>query len=198
MKQHPVQRYDEILSVLQALKFPKRSGGRKLGRGRSCFTLGCTLQCRGSKNFPEVLASGKAVNRRMVPANIDQQLGLQLWELLQKEAADLGYEMSSVQVNKNFPGQAHRDRNDTNFQWACSLGDFTGGTLCWTEQSCEESWEFCADTRKAWTMLDGRHLHWVTPHDGGDRYSLVLFQNTLHPPRPIYYCSEAQALNREE
>ena len=130
--------------------------------------------------------------------NIDQELGRRLWELLQEEAADLGYEMSSVQVNKNFPGQAHRDRNDTDHQWACSLGDFTGGTLCWTEQSCEESWEFCADTRRAWTMLDGRHLHWVTPHDGGDRYSLVLFQNTLHPPRPIYYCSEAQALNRKE
>ena len=169
-----VQNYAEILAVLDALRWPVQYTGRNIARGSKCFTLGCTLNAPGCKNFEEVLPSGKGVNRRVVPSTIDAALGQRLWDLLREEGEALGYDFSSVQVNLNFPGQPHRDRNDTNHQWCCSLGDFTGGRLCWQEQNAAaEVKEYRRDTRGTWTKIDGRHLHWVEPYEKV-RYSLVL------------------------
>ena len=181
--QSQVRRYDQILDILNKIKFPTLKTGRHLGLGKQCFTLGCTLRSRGSTGFDEVLPNGKAVNRRTVPRTIDQNLGHQLWDLLQEEAKYLDFAFSSVQVNKNFPGAKHRDKNDTNYQYCTSLGDFTGGELCWTEGDRE----FKANTHKRWLKMDGRTFeHWVNDYDGL-RYSIVLFSNVDHPPKPVYW-----------
>ena len=182
-----VQNYAEILALLEALRWPVQHCGRNIARGSKCFTLGCTLNAPGSKNFKEVLPSGKGVNRRPVPSTVDAALGQRLWELMLEEGRALGYEFSSVQVNLNFPGKPHRDRNDTNHQWCCSLGDFTGGRLCWQEGDVEHK----SNTCNMWTKLDGRHLHWVEPYEGV-RYSLVLFSCTDHPALALYYTPPAQ------
>ena len=177
-----VLNYAEILSLLDALRWPKQNGGRSTSRGSRCFTLGCTLNARGSKNFEEALPSGKGVNRRIVPSKVDAALGQRLWDLMLAEGEALGYKFSSVQVNLNFPGKPHRDRSDPNHRWCCSLGEFAGGRLCWREGDVE----YKRSTRNMWTKLDGRHLHWVEPYEGV-RYSLVLFSCTDHPALPLYY-----------
>ena len=191
-KMPAVQNYAEILAVLDALRWPVQYTGRNIARGSKCFTLGCTLNAPGCKNFDEVLPSGKGVNRRVVPSTIDAALGQRLWDLLREEGEALGYDFSSAQVNLNFPGQPHRDRNDTNHQWCCSLGDFTGGRLCWQERSAAEVKEYRRVTRSTWTKVDGRHLHWVEPYEGV-RYSLVLFCCTDHPALPLYYTPPGEA-----
>ena len=188
-----VLKYAEILSLLDALRWPKKAGGgRSIDRGSRCFTMGCTLGAAGSKNFDEVLPSGKGVNRRVVPSSVDARLGEKLWDLLREEGCALGYSFSSVQVNLNFPGRPHTDRNDTNYQYCCSLGDFTGGRLCWQEGASE----YKRDTCGVWAKLDGRHLHWVEPYEG-TRYSLVLFSCTDHPKLPLYYTPPAAGSEAE-
>ena len=77
-----VQNYAEILALLDTLRWPVQHCGRNIARGSKCFTLGCTLNARGSKNFEEVLPSGKGVNRRTVPSTVDAALGQRLWELM--------------------------------------------------------------------------------------------------------------------
>ena len=158
-------------------------GGRTLGRDTKAFTLGVTLNVRGSKNFDEVLPSGKAANRRIVPTHVDQKLGMELWNLLKQEGAALNFDFSSAQVNLNFPGKPHRDKNDTNFQWCCSLGEFTGGRLCWQEGETN----FAKSTKGVWQKMDGRkHLHWVEDYIG-KRFSIILFDNISYLAKPIFY-----------
>ena len=128
----PVANYDKIFAILEELKWPTQKSGRRLQKDTKAFTLGVTLNVPGSKNF-ELLPSGKAANKRIVPSTVNQQLGMDLWNLLKEEAAKLNFEFSSAQINLNFPGKAHKDRNNCNFQWCCSLGEFSGGQLCWQE-----------------------------------------------------------------
>ena len=191
-----VTNYAEILALLDALRWPLQHSGRAIAKGSRCFTLGCTLNAPGCKNFEEILPSGKGVNRRVVPSSVDAALGQRLWDLLRKEGEALGYDFSSVQVNLNFPGKPHRDRNDTNYQWCCSLGDFTGGRLCWQEQKDSQGATYSRNTRGTWTKLDGRHLHWVEPYEG-TRYSLVLFSCTDFPKLPLYYTPSAEQLDAQ-
>ena len=76
---------------------------------------------------------------------------MELWNLLNQEASALDFDLSSAQVNLNFPGKPHRDINDTNCQRCCSLGEFTGGRLCWQEgnaqllklpkENCRNGWK---------------------------------------------------------
>ena len=156
-------------------------GDCRLQKDTKAFTLGVTLNVPGSKNF-EILPSGKAADMRIVPSRVNQELGMDLWNLLKEEAAKLDYEFSSAQINLNFPGKAHRDRNNSNFQWCCSLGDFQGGRLCWQESKIT----YERNTRGMWQKMDGRHLHWVEPYEG-KRYSIVLFDNMSHPAKPVFW-----------
>ena len=126
-----------------------------------------------------------------MPSKIDAALSQRLWDLMLAEGRALGYEFSSMQVNLNLPGKPHRDRDDTNHQWCCSLGEFAGGRLCWLESDVEYKRDRCS----MWTKLHTRHLHWVEPYEGV-RYSLVLFSCTDHPALPLYFTPPAAARRR--
>ena len=113
----------------------------------------------------------KTAGRRQAPKL------LALWELLRQMVAahDPAYDLTSVQVNRNFAGRVHRDRNDTTYQYALSLGDFTGGRLVVsTDDPCLY---VSYDTRMRLTRCDGRHPHWVTKYHG-DRFSLIFYNIT--------------------
>ena len=62
-----LQRYDEILRVLNDIRFPTARSGRQVGRESKCFTLGCTQRPLGNQGFHEQLPSGQGVNRNIVP-----------------------------------------------------------------------------------------------------------------------------------
>ena len=86
---------------------------------------------------------------------------------------DPSFEYTSVQVNKNFRGHPHRDKHDVTYQYALSLGDFSGGELM--AETGDPNVVVAFDTRGRPTRLDGRRGHWVSPHTGGDRYSLIMY-----------------------
>ena len=84
----------------------------------------------------------------------------------------------------------HHRRIDKDHQWCLSLGDFTGGEFCWQERDqC-----FSMSTKDQWQKIDGRHMHWVLPHQPQNaiRYSIVLFRNRGDTAE-LFYHSDAVA-----
>ena len=100
---------------------------------------------------------------------------MRLWHLLKEllHRVDPSFKYTSVQVNKNFRGLPHRDKHDVTYQYALSLGDFSDGELM--AETGDPNVVVAFDTRGRPTRLDGRRVHWVLPHTGGARYSLIMY-----------------------
>jgi hypothetical protein len=166
----------EILECLQRLSW-RRGNVKSRTFGRTSITLGVTRGAPGAIGF-----DSEGFNKQAVPdvlSKNDREQCAKLWALLREEARELGFEFTSAQVNKNFRTEAphHHLRTDKDHQWCLSFGDFTeGGQFCWREgERC-----FSVSTKDRWQKVDGRHVHWVKPHEpkSADRYSIVLFRNT--------------------
>ncbi len=188
---------DAVLELLRSLDWRAFAHNKYAGANRAAsrakdaansanFVLGATKGVPNSRGYTHVvdkqhhsdnlrglnLSVVKTAGRRQAPKL------LALWELLRQIVAahDPAYDLTSVQVNRNFSGRVHIDRNDTTYQYAPSLGDFTGGRLVVsTDDPCVY---VSYDTRNRLTRCDGRHPHWVTEHQGGDRYSLIFYNIT--------------------
>jgi len=190
------QRSDEMLAILQQLTFAKRKNDAK--RFAHHYTIGDTCQLPGCKGFDlngvnrEIVSDHQLKGLRPEMRESERALLLQLWELLKEEGKHLGYEFTSVQVNKNF-GTGWEERHDhlgkdVSFQYCLSLGDFEDGELCWLEGDHS----FCVSTKGVWQKMDGRHTHWVQPCTGDARYSLVLFCNNGKTEPVFYHSPQAQ------
>lgn len=84
------------------------------------------------------------------------------------------YPCTMVAVTKDFQGSPHIDSNDSTYQYALSLGSFCeGGELC-VESTCPEE-IYVVDTHNKIARVDGRFIHWVRGHGGGDRFSIIFF-----------------------
>ena len=191
---------EAALNLLRSLDWRAFAHNKYAGANRTAsrgatnsanFVLGATKGVPGSRGFTHVvdkqhasdnlcglnLSVVKTAGRRQAPKL------LALWELLRQMVAahDPAYDLTSVQVNRNFAGRVHRDRNDTTYQYALSLGDFTGGRLVVsTDDPCLY---VSYDTHMRLTRCDGRHPHWVTKYHG-DRYSLIFYNVTgIFTPR---------------
>jgi len=101
----------------------------------------------------------------------------QLWEAASTliEACDPSYPWTTVQFNRNFRGQLHRDDKDASFQVATAFGEYTGGELRVHSQDGIVD----INTRNRFVRFDGRYPHEVLPYEG-TRYSVIFFQ--LQPP----------------
>ena len=82
---------------------------------------------------------------------------------------------TTIAVTKNFVGSPHVDSNDTEPQYALSLGAFTsGGELCVEDE--DERTVHLVETRGRLACIDGRYPHWVRAFSGGDRYSVIFYR----------------------
>ena len=100
----------------------------------------------------------------------------ELYRLVQRvmQWADQSYDYTMVAVTKNFVGSPHIDANDTSFQFAVSLGDFTeGGELC-VENEQNPGSVYVVNTHNKLAKVDGRYIHWVRRFRGGDRCVMPL------------------------
>ena len=168
----PVKNRREIWDCLEKLSW-KRGNVKTTTFGSGSITLGVTRGAPGADGFNK-----EGYNDQVVPGCLsqgDQEQCAKLWELLQDEGRALGVEFSSAQLNKNFQPMHphHHRRTDKDHQWCLSLGEFTAGEFCWQERDqC-----FSVSTKDQWQKVDGRHVHWVKPHqpESSVRYSIVLF-----------------------
>jgi hypothetical protein len=101
--------------------------------------------------------------------------------------ADPSYYYSGVAVTKNFVSSPHIDDRDQTFQYAVSLGDFTGGgELCVDGLDAHEKAVIhVVDTHNRVARIDGRRVHWVRTWRGGDRYSLIFYDTSNRRPTPV-------------
>lgn len=170
----PVKNRREIWDCLGELSW-KSANVKTKTFGEGSITLGVTRGAPRADGF-----DSEGYNDQVVPACLsqnDREQCAKLWKLLQDEGQMLGFKFSSVQLNKNFQAmwRHHHRRTDKDHQWCLSLGDFTGGEFVWEEGvQC-----FSVSTKDRWQKVDGRHVHWVLPHqpEASVRYSIVLFRN---------------------
>lgn len=91
--------------------------------------------------------------------------------------ADPSFGCNRIAVTKDFQGSPHVDTSDVTYQYAISLGGFqTGGELC--VQSKNPNEVNVLNTHDRMARVDGRFVHWVRGHGGGERYSLIFFSTT--------------------
>ncbi len=183
----PVKNRREMWDCLQKLSW-KKGNVKTTTFGSGSITLGVTRGAPGADGFDQ-----EGYNDQVVPGCLsknDQEQCVKLWELLRDEGRALGFEFSSAQLNRNFRAlhSHHHRRTDKDHQWCLSLGEFTAGEFCWQERDqC-----FSVSTKDQWQKVDGRHVHWVLPHQPQKaiRYSIVLFRNK-GAATEIFYHSDA-------
>ena len=85
------------------------------------------------------------------------------------------FKWKQIQMNKNFQCPPHKDSSNVGKSICCAFGEYEGGTLC-IDMGGDVIIQ--VDPRKKPVKFNGsKHPHWVTPHSGGNRYSLVFFTN---------------------
>mmetsp|Transcript_73511 Transcript_73511/g.186277 ORF Transcript_73511/g.186277 Transcript_73511/m.186277 type:complete len:487 (+) Transcript_73511:84-1544(+) len=103
--------------------------------------------------------------------------------------ADPAFGCNRVAVTKDFQGSPHIDSSDVTYQYAVSIGDFTsGGELCIEGDRPDRVW--VVDTHDRVAKIDGRWVHWVRGHSGGERYSVIFFSTNpacaTERSRPVF------------
>lgn len=186
----PKQLLAELLEILDELRWPTKTKygfSRDAAGNSSNFVMGATMGVTRSSGFHKTfrhhgvngLSKPLGLNTDIVPRSMarDRDPLLRLWRLCKAflKAVDPAFVFSSIQVNRNFSGLPHVDKHDVTYQYALSLGDFTGGRLV---VATEDPKVFLSlDTRNRMTRCDGRRAHWVTPFSG-TRYSLIFYRIT--------------------
>lgn len=175
--------YNRLLEILQNLDWrlyevpsKRTTSGRSLEEGQGSLLMGTSHGVPNSSGFDSRGHNHKLCPNKVAPA--DATALRSLWRELRAltKKADRVFRFSSVQINKNFTGHPHRDKNDTTFQFALSLGNFKGGELVVATDDPLLLVKY--NTNGRLTKCDGRHPHWVTPHTSGDRYSLIMYSIT--------------------
>ena len=74
-------------------------------------------------------------------------------------------------LNKDVACQKHRDGNDGH-SWMLWLGDYAqGGELHFEDGAVIKD-------KRVWHKFQGQVPHWNTPHEGGTKYSVILYRST--------------------
>ena len=78
---------------------------------------------------------------------------------------------------------ARTPRTYSRTRYACSLGPFnTGGELCM--EARRGDCIYVVNTKNRMARVDGRFIHWVRGHGGGDRYSLIFYSTDKKSETP--------------
>ena len=183
----PIGARRRLLAILDGLSWDRyavkdsRIFRSLASKSTGSLVLGATQGPRNTPMFDSTRGrEGKAFNMNIITSTTakDQTELLELWYIMKElvRSIDPAYHFSSIQINKDFTGLPHTDRNNVNYQYAMSLGEFNGGELV---VSTDDPYLYVQhNTQNRLTKCDGRHPHWVTKHTGGVRYSLIMYDIT--------------------
>eukprot|EP00931_Biecheleriopsis_adriatica_P034579 TRINITY_DN19955_c0_g1_i1.p1 TRINITY_DN19955_c0_g1~~TRINITY_DN19955_c0_g1_i1.p1 ORF type:complete len:272 (-),score=40.90 TRINITY_DN19955_c0_g1_i1:57-872(-) len=186
----PKKDYDHLIQILDSMSWRRynvkkkkyikgmsRTADRAVASGSQNFVMGATLGPLGSKGFAKRGPDGNGKNTQIVKLK-QKEDGNRCWELWRTmrrlvKVIDPSFTFTSMQVNRNFVGKPHRDKKDRSYQYALSLGEFSGGALVAETDDPEQLVEL--ETKGRLTKCDGRRAHWVSPYTG-TRYSLIMYR----------------------
>ena len=95
-----------------------------------------------------------------------------LYEAIKDIAPEWWDDETRVTVNQDVTCKRHRDGN-TGHSWMLWLGDYTsGGQLHFDDGTV-------IDGKRKWHKFNGRQHHWNSPHEGGVKYSVILYRSSL-------------------
>ena len=95
-----------------------------------------------------------------------------LYEAIRDIAPEWWDDETRITVNQDVCCKRHHDGN-TGHSWMLWLGDYTsGGQLHLDDGSV-------IDGKRKWHKFNGRNHHWNTPHEGGTKYSIILYRSSL-------------------
>ena len=98
----------------------------------------------------------------------------ELYDAIQAIAPEWWGDDTRIILNKDLVAKRHKDGNKGH-SWCLWLGDSTrGGGLNFDDGSKIEG-------KYQWFKIDGQIHHWNDPHEGGTKYSIVLFRSDKKP-----------------
>ena len=93
-----------------------------------------------------------------------------LYKAIKEIAPEWWGEETNITVNQDVVCQRHKDGN-SGHSWMLWLGDYTsGGQLHFDDGAV-------IDGKKCWHRFEGQNHHWNTPHEGGTKYSVILYRS---------------------
>ncbi len=149
----------QILELLNKTKISINYDRKSSGKGRS-RTLGTIkniyLKCHGYKNY--------YVNSKFTDKNLElRDLVFAYGKMV------CPFDFTSVQVNKNYKCDKHKDKGNYGDTLIVALGDFTGGELV---VEFDDGEKFVDIKNRPFIFNGSQHYHYVNDYIG-TRYSLV-------------------------
>ena len=101
-----------------------------------------------------------------------------LYDAIREIAPEWWGDDTRIILNKDLVAKRHKDGNKEH-SWVLWLGDFTsGGGLNFDDGSKIEG-------KYQWFKMSGQDYHWNDPHEGGTKYSIVLFRSDKKPKTQV-------------
>ena len=102
----------------------------------------------------------------------------ELYDAIREIAPEWWDDDTRIILNKDLVAKRHKDGNKEH-SWVLWLGDFTsGGGLNFDDGSKIEG-------KYQWFKMSGQDYHWNDPHEGGTKYSIVLFRSDKKPKTQV-------------
>ena len=116
---------------------------------------------------------GKAVHLKSNVLKREKEA--ELHDAIREIAPELWGEDTRITLNKDVVCQKRRDGNEGH-SWMLWLGDYTqGGELHFEDGTTIEG-------NGVWHRFQGQQAQWNTPHEGGTKYSVILYRS-MQPSR---------------
>ena len=115
----------------------------------------------------------------------------ELYDAIKAVAPEWWDDETRIILNKDLVAQRHKDGNKGH-SWILWLGDYTsGGGLNFDDGTKIEG-------KRQWFKIDGQNHHWNDPHEGGTKYSIVLFRSDKKPKTNTLNEARKRKIEREK
>ena len=115
----------------------------------------------------------------------------ELYDAIKEVAPEWWDDETRIILNKDLVAKRHKDGNKGH-SWLLWLGDYTsGGGLNFDDGRKMEG-------KYKWFKMDGQDYHWNDPHEGGTKYSIVLFRSDKKPKSAVMNEARQRKLEKEK
>jgi hypothetical protein len=122
----------------------------------------------------DIEVRGKVKVARIKSNVLKREREPRLYDAIKGIAPEWWGDETRITLNKDVVCQKHKDGNEGH-SWMLWLGDYTqGGELHFENGAVIKE-------KGVWHKFMGQVPHWNTPHEGGSKYSVILYRSTKQP-----------------